>query len=93
MDCLDLGTYDGLIAFVLRKLGGNVTATCQYEREQFKFYQKVLEFEDIDYIPRFNIEDITKEFMSRKFDLIILGSIMHHLISPLDALIICRNLL
>jgi len=96
--CLDMGTYDGLTAFILAELGAKVVATCQYDRKQFRYAHEYLchrdqKFSSIRYIPGFHIEEVQNYNFDSKFDLIILSAALHHMLSPLVTLTTFRKLL
>lgn len=96
--CLDMGTYDGLTAFILAAMGGKVVATCQFDREQFRLAHQYLceqdaKFSSVNYIPGFHLEDAHKYSFESKFDLIVLSAALHHMLSPLVAITTLRNLL
>jgi 2-polyprenyl-3-methyl-5-hydroxy-6-metoxy-1,4-benzoquinol methylase len=94
MRCMDLGTYDGLTAFVLNHMGAaRVDATCQYNLTRFKLAKKALRANRVIYHPGTQLEDLLDKFGEASFDLIVLSMTLHHLSSPQEGLFTCRRLL
>ena len=93
-DCLDIGTFDGMTAFVLAELGAkSVTATCQHDLKRFRMVRAYQGYENIDYRPGVSLSDFPGLFNANDFDLIVISAMMHHLTSPLDAFLEARRLL
>jgi SAM-dependent methyltransferase len=91
--CLDLGTFDGMTAFVMAELGAaEVDATCQYDLNRFRCVAAVGGWTNLKYYPNTEIEDLRLRFGDASFDLVCISAMLHHLVSPLDALFIVRNL-
>jgi 2-polyprenyl-3-methyl-5-hydroxy-6-metoxy-1,4-benzoquinol methylase len=95
LDVIDLGTMDGLMAFMLKRLGASrVAATDLWDRPQFRLAREILAYEDeVEYHTSLDIRDMHERFGDRAFDLMVLGGVLYHLLSPLEALIACRRLL
>ena len=92
--CMDLGTYDGLTAFVLNHMGAaRVDATCQYNLTRFKLAKKALQANRVIYHPGTQLEDLLDKFGEASFDLIVLSMTLHHLSSPQEGIFTCRRLL
>ena len=48
LDCLDIGTTDGLASFIMRMKGGRVVATDRGEREGFYLVREHLGLKDVE---------------------------------------------
>jgi tRNA (mo5U34)-methyltransferase len=90
---LDVGTMDGLISFIAEDEGAlEVHATDLYDRPSFLFARDALE-SDVQYHPRTSVEDLVDHFGRGYFDLVVMGGLMYHLVSPFRSLLIARALL
>lgn len=93
-ECLDVGTYDGMTAFALHELGArSIHATCQYNLRRFRLARAILEAESILYYPKAEIEDLEPHFGAHRLDVVVASAMIHHLASPLDAILTFRRLL
>ncbi len=93
-ECLDIGTFDGMTAFVLHELGArSIHATCQYNLNRFRLARSILGADNVIYYPETEIEELTGCFDKHQFDVVIASAMLHHLPSPLNALLLCRQLL
>lgn len=94
MRCLDMGTFDGMTAFVIDRMGaGRVDATCQHDLLRFRLAREALGADRVVYHPGTQIEDLLEKFGEGSFDLVIVSVALHHLLLPLEGLFICRRLL
>jgi SAM-dependent methyltransferase len=95
LDVIDLGTMDGLMAFMLKQLGASrVAATDLWDRKQFRLAREVLAYQDeVEYHAPLDIRDLHQRFGDGAFDLMVLGGVLYHLLSPLESLIACRRVL
>ncbi len=94
MRCLDMGTFDGLAAFVLDRMGaGRIEATCQHDRRQFRLAKDALKADRVVYHPKVEIEDLIDRFGEGSFDLVLVSLALHYLMLPQEGLFICRRLL
>lgn len=95
LDVIDLGTMDGLMAFMLKRLGASrVAATDLWDRPQFRIARELLAYQDeVEYHTALSIGSMHQRFGDRAFDLMVLGGVLYHLLSPLESLIACRRLL
>lgn len=92
--CLDIGTLDGMTAFVLSELGaGEIVATCQQDLNRFRMVRAYQGYENIDYRPNISIAEFPAIFEPASFDLVVISAMLHHLTAPLDALLEARRLL
>ena len=92
--CLDIGTFDGLTAFVLdRKGAARVDGTCQYDLPRFRLAREVLGADRVFYHPKTQLEDLMDLFGEAQFDLIVVSATLHQLTLPQECLFICRRLL
>lgn len=99
LDCLDIGTTDGIVAFSLKQEGARkVVATDRGERETFSLLRDYFKL-DIDYIPRSTLDDfdiynkLIEKGLPVKYDLIILAGVIYHSYDPLKVLMHARKLL
>lgn len=93
MRCLDIGTMDGIVAFILKELGAaEVVATDMDARATFSFTRDALNL-DIDYRTPLSLEEMPALFDENRFDLVVMAGVLYHVFDPLTALSICRDLL
>ncbi len=95
MSVLDLGTMDGLMAFIMKDEGASeVVATDLWDRQQFRMGRSHLGWDEaIEYRTPLDISDANAELGSHRFDVVVFAGVLYHLMCPLDALIQCRLLL
>ncbi len=93
-ECLDIGTFDGMTAFVLHELGArSIHATCQYNLNRFRLARSILGADNVIYYPETEIEELAGCFDKHQFDVVIASAMLHHLPSPFYAVLLCRQLL
>ena len=93
LDCLDVGTVDGLVAFILKASGArSVTATDIVERETFQYARERLGL-DVKYLRPASISDILLKNGGERYDLVVFAGILYHAIDPIGYLYRCRELL
>lgn len=92
---LDVGTYDGLTAFGMKRLGaGAVYATDTLKRNTFILARSLLGFDaDINYFPGTQFSNIGKKLEGLRFDLIVCSGIIYHMLNPMHAFTESRKLL
>ncbi|MEQ8936104.1 MAG: class I SAM-dependent methyltransferase, partial [Amphiplicatus sp.] len=91
--CLDIGTFDGMTAFVMAELGATrVDATCQYDLDRFRIARAIKKYETVAYHPKTDLESISASFERAQYDLVVISAMLHHLTAPLDALLEARRL-
>lgn len=96
---VDIGTMDGLMAFILKKRGGGpVVATDIVDKShRFQLGRKILGYDhEIEY--RGNIDICNRPLISstlgeNRFDFVMLAGVLYHLLAPLEGLLNCRKLL
>ena len=93
LDCLDIGTVDGLTAFALKSLGArSVVATDRVERASFLRVREALGL-DVEYMPGIELETMLEAFGERRFDLVVCAGVIYHMLNPFSAFQICRRLM
>lgn len=94
-DVIDIGTMDGLMAFASRKLGANrVVATDLWDRHHFRLARQALGYDDVvEYHTQLDVRDMEDRFGRYAFDLMFFSGVLYHLMSPLEYLVKCRQLL
>lgn len=94
MRCLDMGTFDGMAAFVLDRMGaGRIEATCQHDRKQFRLAHEALKADRVVYHPKVEAEDLIDRFGEGSFDMVLVSLALHYFMLPQEGLFICRRLL
>jgi SAM-dependent methyltransferase len=92
--CLDIGTYDGMTAFVLAKCdAGLVRATCQSDLARFRIARALSGCDNVEYYPEYDLETTRHRFADASHDVVVMSAMLHHLTAPLDALLEARRLL
>ncbi len=93
--CLDIGTMDGLAAFIMQGRGAaEVIATDLYDRPQFLLARELLGLDEkVRYLPNTHINDLGAEVGWGGMDMLVLAGVLYHSFSPLTALFTCRRLL
>ena len=91
---IDIGSASGLLAFILRFLGAKpVVATDVYDDRCFRRGQEILGYKnEIEYHPHIDISHIIQRFGESAFDLVAFCGVLYHLLSPLESLLICRQI-
>ncbi len=93
---LDIGTYDGIVAFGARALGAaEVHAMDTFRHDTFLLARDLLGYteHDVNYHPLLQIEDLTSEFDRKKFDVIVCAGVFYHMLHPMQAFTECRKVL
>lgn len=91
LSCLDIGTMDGIVAFILKKRGAaSVIATDMAERPTFHFGRKALDL-DIEYRVPAGMDDLGAVLEGRRMDLIVMAGVLYHTFDPMIVLSICRE--
>ncbi len=91
---IDIGSYDGMTAFILAELGAlHVDATCQFDLDRFRLVRAYREYRNVAYHPKTDLSRISQSFDMSVYDLVCMTAMLHHLLSPLEALMIARKLL
>ena len=95
LDCLDIGTAHGLIAFGLTFRGARrVTATDVTDEVSppWALAQLALGV-DVEYVTQTTFENILERLAGRQFDIIVCAGVFYHMLNPYDAILKCRRLL
>ncbi|MEM9726833.1 MAG: class I SAM-dependent methyltransferase [Pseudomonadota bacterium] len=89
---VDIGTYDGLVAFGARKLGAQtVIGVDTYDRPTFRLARKILNLEDdVQYEPRKQIRDLPNIFKHKSLDVIVCAGVIYHMFHPMQAFVYPR---
>ncbi|MGH8564324.1 MAG: class I SAM-dependent methyltransferase [Gammaproteobacteria bacterium] len=91
-NCLDIGTADGLLAFGMKTLGAEtVIASDSYRPKSFDLACAAIGA-DIGYRPQLQIKDLLATFQPASFDLIACAGVIYHMLNPLSALLVGRQL-
>jgi len=90
---LDIGTMDGIIAFMAERGGArDVICTDLYDRPTFLMAKEIIG-SNAAYHPRTSITDLVNRFGTGSFDIVVMGGLLYHLVSPLVGILIGRSLL
>lgn len=90
---VDIGTMDGLIAFVMKALGaGQVIATDLARRPTFEAGRDALGL-DIDYVVPLSVLDLPATLGDDKADVMVMAGVLYHVFDPLAVLVACREAL
>ena len=92
---LDLGTYDGIVAFGAHKLGAaSVQAVDTFDNPAFRLARQALGYQDeVAYQAGIQVKDLPERFASKQFDLIVCAGIFYHMLHPMQAFTDCRKVL
>ncbi len=85
---LDIGTYDGIVAFGSRALGaGRVVAVDSNRNPQFLLARELLGYSEsqIEYRPGLQVGDLSREFSATPFDVIVCAGVIYHMLFPQQA--------
>jgi|GEM_PF-5801399 len=90
---LDIGAMDGLVSFIAEREGAaEVHATDLYHRDTFLKARDTLDSKVI-YHPNVSVESLIEIFGLNTFDIVVMGGLMYHLMSPMRSVLIARHLL
>jgi len=90
---LDIGTMDGIVGFMAERGGAReVICTDLYERKTFGMAKDIIGSK-AEYLPRTGIADLLARFGTGSFDVVVMGGLLYHLVSPLVGIMIGRSLL
>jgi SAM-dependent methyltransferase len=89
--CLDLGTMDGLSAFLCHEVGASkVVATNLFDRDTFYIARDLLNY-PVEYHGSLHINDYRDTFDEAAFDVLVCAGVIYHVASPLSTLLMCRH--
>lgn len=92
--CLDIGTWDGKMAFEMERRGAaRVVAVDFFDRETFRLLHEYFNSE-VEYIPGVHVDNLV-EILAGKgpFDFILFSGVLYHVFNPLLALANVRCLM
>ena len=95
LECLDIGTAHGLMAFGMAFRGARtVTATDVMDEVSppWALARQALGV-DIEYVTKTSFQNILEELSGRQFDLVVCAGVLYHMLNPYDAILKCRRLL
>ncbi len=92
---LDIGTYDGLVAFGAKALGAeHVVAVDTFRNDCFLLARNILDYnEEVDYHPGLQIGELETVFNSKGYDVIVCAGVIYHMLYPQQAFIVNKRLL
>lgn len=99
LDCLDIGTTDGIIAFIMSMQGGQVVATDRANRESFHLVREHLGLLDVKYLPETTLDNgdletkLLHQDLPTKYDLVVLSGVIYHAYDPLRVMMYARRLI
>ena len=93
LDCIDIGTVDGLVAFNMASRGAKrVIATDIPRRETFSAARELLGL-DVELFDRTTFETIFDQVDEHSFDVVVCSGVMYHMLNPFDCILRSRRLL
>ena len=93
--CLDIGTWDGKIAFEMERRGAAQVVATDYveDRETFHLLHQYFSSK-VEYVPGVHIDDLARAVANKgPFDFILLSGVLYHIFNPLLALANARCLM
>jgi 2-polyprenyl-3-methyl-5-hydroxy-6-metoxy-1,4-benzoquinol methylase len=93
---LDIGTYDGIVAFGSRALGaGPVIAVDSNSNPSFLLARQLLGYGegDVEYMPGVQIKDLSQQFGPAQFDVVVCAGVIYHMLFPQQAFTETRKVL
>jgi 2-polyprenyl-3-methyl-5-hydroxy-6-metoxy-1,4-benzoquinol methylase len=90
---VDVGTMDGLVAFVMKALGARqVIATDLAPRATFEAARAALGL-DIDYRVPLPVLELPAALAADRADVVVMAGVLYHVFDPLAVLVACREAL
>ncbi|MFW5740766.1 MAG: class I SAM-dependent methyltransferase [Myxococcota bacterium] len=90
--CFDVGTMDGLAAFVLAGLGARHVVACDMApRETFQWARDQLGYEQIEYRTPVAALDLPELVAGDRPDLLVMAGVLYHVFDPLSVLVAARE--
>jgi 2-polyprenyl-3-methyl-5-hydroxy-6-metoxy-1,4-benzoquinol methylase len=90
--CFDIGTMDGLSAFVLAGLGARRVVACDLaDRETFRWARAQLGYDRIEYRTPVSAHDLPQHVGDERADLIVMAGVLYHVHDPLSVLVSLRQ--
>jgi 2-polyprenyl-3-methyl-5-hydroxy-6-metoxy-1,4-benzoquinol methylase len=92
---MDIGTYDGIVAFGSHRLGARrVVGVDSHRNPGFLLARRLLGLEDkVEYAPGLQIRDLGRHFAGQRFDVIVCAGVIYHMLMPMQAFTETRKLL
>lgn len=88
---VDVGTMDGLTAFIAKQLGAaEVIALDMARRDTFEAGRARLELE-IDYRVPVSMLELPAMLGSNRADVLVMAGVLYHVLDPLSVMVACRN--
>jgi SAM-dependent methyltransferase len=88
---IDVGTMDGLVAFIMKRLGAReVIATDLAHRVTFEKARQALAL-DIDYRVPLSALELPQALGADKADVIVMAGVLYHVLDPVAVLVACRH--
>lgn len=89
--CVDVGTMDGIAAFVMKGLGAREVLACDMaERPTFAWARERLGL-DVDYRTPVAALELPQALGDDKADLVLMAGVLYHVYDPLTVLVACRE--
>jgi len=93
---LDIGTYDGIVAFGSRALGAErVVGVDSNNNASFLLARHLLGYSDrdVEYLPGVQIKDLSHRFGEAPFDVVVCAGVIYHMLFPQQAFTETRKVL
>lgn len=86
---LDVGTYDGLVAFGASALGAaEVVGADTFDHQTFRLARNLLGLEQkVKYEPKKQVRDLVSTFSHKRFDVIVCAGVIYHMLYPMQAFV------
>lgn len=91
--CFDVGTMDGLSAFMMKALGAREVVACDLaDRPNFAFARERLGL-DVEHRVPVSARDLPRAVGGEGADVIVIAGVLYHVYDPLTVLLACRHAL
>ncbi|MGD2112681.1 MAG: DUF1698 domain-containing protein [Gammaproteobacteria bacterium] len=91
--CVDVGTMDGLVAFVMKALGAREVTACDLARRPgFEIVRDELGL-DVDYRFPVDAARLPDQLGPAAADLVVMAGVLYHVLEPMNLLLACRRAL
>jgi 2-polyprenyl-3-methyl-5-hydroxy-6-metoxy-1,4-benzoquinol methylase len=95
LDCLDVGTADGLVAFNMAMRGAKRVVATDLPpkgRPSFNTARELLDV-DVELVPETTFDNIIDKLGEHTFDVVVCAGVMYHMLNPFDCILKSRRLL